>query len=290
MAVPLGLLDLQGHYTVEREGLGYVTSTGLDASIDTSRLMSCIQQSGYNLTKDDAWIFRHLDSTLFSTDASSTKYTMMTTETYILLLLLLLFFSVLPNFTWLCFTSSQSFVEKVLSCAKSLLTISLHTVFDEGDANGTPEQLHQHYQRKFKRIHLEYIVKLLLHVVTNVTLTFPWALAYQTASRRHQILTKVGCCYRVKGTVEMEDISLNRLWWGQWILPLLMVVVGFLNYGWFMLYVKFGHPWRKLLIPDCQRIQEWKNLNLLNMVYEPCKERKVVRTDVRLYENCENGC
>ena len=111
-------------------------------------------------------------------------------------------------------------------------------------------------------VHKEYILKLLLHTGTNMALTFPWALAYQAANERHQVLTAIGDCYGVKGTVEMEDISLERLWWGQWVLPLMMAVVGVLNYGCFRLYVKYGHPWRRLLISDKERKEEWKTLEL----------------------------
>ena len=128
------------------------------------------------------------------------------------------------------------------------------------------EQVYQNYLKIFTRVNAEYIAKLVLHTGINIALTFPWALAYQTANDRHQILTDLGQCYGVRGTVEMEDVSLNRLWWGRWLLPLVLAIVGMVNYGLFRLYISYGHPWKFLLKSDKERIKEWKGLKFWEFV------------------------
>ena len=86
------------------------------------------------------------------------------------------------------------------------------------------------------KVRIEYLIRLLMHTVTNMVLTFPWSLAYSPVQKRHNILYKLGNCYGVKGTVPLEDLSFSRLRLGQWLLPLSMAFIGLLNLGAFVIY------------------------------------------------------
>ena len=157
-------------------------------------------------------------------------------------------------------------MDKMQEITKSWLCITISKDFDDYEVKGSPEEITDQYNLHFHRVHFEFVSKLVLHTMTNVLMTLPWNRTYLAARERHQLLSSIGRCYGVEGTLDIEKMSLQSLWLGCWLLPLIMTGVGFLNYLAFRLYIKLGHPWRNLLLGDRERVKSWKDLKLWTLI------------------------
>merc|ERR1712062_381747 len=75
-----------------------------------------------------------------------------------------------------------------------------------------------------------------------------------------------GDCLLFDGTLDIEDISFNRLQFWCWVLPLLMLLSGVLSQAYYMLYLKKGHPWRSLLQSDKDVLETWRCLDIWKLI------------------------
>ena len=73
---------------------------------------------------------------------------------------------------------NYSLLEKLLHSLKSIIAIDILKDFDENDAEGEPDDVQTEYMHRSRHVRIEYLIRLMLHTVTNMVLTFPWSLAY----------------------------------------------------------------------------------------------------------------
>ena len=200
----------------------------------------------------------------FAPSLDPSRYTWLSLQMYMVVLACLLTISCVHSF--LFSNKNYSKIDKVQENIRSWYCITISKDFSEYEVVGNPEEIHDQYILHFQRVHLEFASKLVLHTMTNILLTLPWNRAYHAARERHQILTTIGQCYGVEGTLEVEKMSLQFLWMGCCLLPMIMTGAGVLNYLAFRLYIKLGHPWKNLLLSDHERVKTWRTLKFWKFV------------------------
>ena len=267
LSVPLGLFNLHGHFLIEKAGINY-WNTAYNP-VNEYKLMKCTKNVFNEIHRVPTTYL--LNSTLFNTEVLLTKYTIFTLSQYAWILIGILSVTVILNFIFLVSKGKYSLLEKLLHSLKSIIAIDIFKDFDEHHAEGEPDDVQTEYMKRSSKVKIEYLIRLLMHTITNMVLTFPWILAYTPVQKRHNILNKLGNCYGVNGTVPLEDLSFSRLNLGRWLLPLSMASIGLLNLGSFFMFMKLGHPWRSLLLSDHEKRKVWRGLGFWDTLQRDCQ-------------------
>ena len=238
-AVPLGLFNLLGHFTLQRDALPFAQEI----------------QNSYQGVIEMA--------DLSSENAKYTDYTFGTFGGYFLLMVamfiaLLSTITIVLMFTRRSFRKMERIPKKIAHILTSTLTITVWNDLDDAVKEMTKglssSDLKTLYAKAWTKEHREYTWKLIFHTIFNVLLTLPLILLYRTVSERHALLQ------RTTGTHQMEDYSFALVKTGSWLLPLCMMVSGLVNYALYRLYIKFGHPfWSRFLKDEEERKDEWKS-------------------------------
>ena len=206
-------------------------------------------------------------NSLFHAKVNYDDYTGMTVEKYFMLLLGMFLFHAILNCVILCCTR-KSFLKRdtfQLKAGHLLSTLAVITVWNDIDEenaedhtkNKSAEDLSKMYLKKWKKEHLEFCWKFILHTVLNVCLTLPWLVLFLRVQPRHALFLET------TGTHPMEDASFATIQTGAWALPTSMIFAGVINYIFYRIYIRFGHPcWSVFLKSEQELVQIWQTLKL----------------------------
>eukprot|EP00092_Neocalanus_flemingeri_P030719 GFUD01033355.1.p1 GENE.GFUD01033355.1~~GFUD01033355.1.p1 ORF type:complete len:1385 (-),score=220.06 GFUD01033355.1:127-4281(-) len=242
-AVPLGLYNSLGHFTLQKEALPFK-----EIITDIADNRNLINSVGLSPEK-----------------ALYTEYTVGSIGNYFFVVLTMLSTLVLLNTSILLvtrrsFRKIDNLTKKIVHVITSVITVTVWNDLDEDTSENTKgknaEDLATFYRKAWTKEHNEYTWKLTLHTIFNTCLTLPWALLYRNVSARHKLLQ------RTTGTHSLEDDSFRIVQTGSWLLPSCMLVAGLLNYGLYRLYIRFGHPfWSLFLKSEEERKAVWRSKN-----------------------------
>ena len=277
IAIPQGLFDTMGHFANERAGFKFYDNSY--SHVKEQVINDCINNATHGIeTNANDWI---------TTSNGYTVYTGFSLTTYFVALLVAIGIQASMNFITMLllyadFWNKTNFMEKLESSLSSVISITLFKDFDEINVTGESPNVSSSYRTSVQKSLLEFCLKNILHTAFNCILTVPWYIAFDNVKERHETLITFGECLGVDGTLDLEDMSFNRLRLWRWLLPLIMLSLGMFSQAYFVFYLKFGHPWRLLLKTDEHILAKWKQLEIWRLISKDIEQSEA---DISEIEN-----